>query len=225
MAYDRHSGIKKKSKKQQPQPKGRQQEEQQLSQNQQLQSRVQEQPEAPPVSSLDNCPGAGNSCNYDGEHRVCAQLLDPEGKPLNWGSGGNFWQATDLGTFMWDNAIRENGGDSWCIDLWQTAKLIQKVGCENVHVRCEATDVNYVLENYWGKDDEESLAAWECLAEGCQLTSALIDSSRDAGVWNSVLRSTAVGAAGGALIALAGVVLAACSRRAFSLSASEPLLL
>jgi hypothetical protein len=32
--------------------------------------------------------------------------------------------------------------------MWATANLIEEVGCENVHIDCEATDVAYVLENY-----------------------------------------------------------------------------
>lgn len=59
-----------------------------------------------------------------------------------------------------------NPGDSWCICMWATASLIEKVGCKNVHLRCDATDVDYVLSSY--HDGGQSLhAAHECLKEKC----------------------------------------------------------
>merc|ERR1719171_470691 len=34
--------------------------------------------------ALETCPGENEKCDYDWTNRVCAQLLDQEGKPLNW---------------------------------------------------------------------------------------------------------------------------------------------
>merc|ERR1719171_3420857 len=46
--------------------------------------------------------------------------------------------------------MRRTGSDSWCIDVRLTAWLVQQVGCENVHIRCDATDLGWVLaENSW----------------------------------------------------------------------------
>ncbi|CAE7226863.1 CALS12 [Symbiodinium pilosum] len=39
--------------------------------------------------------------------------------------------------------IRANGGDSWCICMWAFARMIEAVGCENVHLRCNATDLDF----------------------------------------------------------------------------------
>merc|ERR1719230_1341692 len=98
------------------------------------------------------CPGEGDrygdhKCNHDPTHRVCAQLLDGSGQPLSWGKG-DFWEITGQKPFQWDDEIRANGGDSWCICMWATARLIDSAGCDAVHLNCAATDVAYVLDSY-----------------------------------------------------------------------------
>mmetsp|Transcript_77178 Transcript_77178/g.218285 ORF Transcript_77178/g.218285 Transcript_77178/m.218285 type:complete len:86 (+) Transcript_77178:1-258(+) len=51
---------------------------------------------------------------------------------------------------MWYRSIRANGGDSWCVTLWSTARLIQKAGCESVRIRCGATSVDLLRRgDYW----------------------------------------------------------------------------
>merc|ERR1719274_420899 len=82
------------------------------------------------------CPGENDrygdhKCNHDSTHRVCAQLLDNGGQPLSWGPKGDFWEITNQKAWQWDNEIRNNHGDSWCICMWATARLITAAGCEN----------------------------------------------------------------------------------------------
>ena len=50
--------------------------------------------------------------------------------------------------------------------MWAFAKLIHRVGCENVHLRCDSTDVSYVLGQYHdgGHNLEE---AHTCLEQKC----------------------------------------------------------
>jgi hypothetical protein len=117
------------------------------------------------------CPGEGDrygdhKCNHDPTHRVCAQLLGLDGKPLEWGKGGDFWQITGQKAFQWDAEIKKNKGDSWCICMWATAHLITAAGCDNVHLHCNSTDVKYVLGKYTdgGVDLEPAKA---CLAKKC----------------------------------------------------------
>lgn len=123
------------------------------------------------------CPGEGDrygdhKCNHDPTHRVCAQLLDGSGAPLQWGSG-DFWEITGQEDFKWDAEIRANHGDSWCICMWATAELIEEVGCDNVHLRCEATDISFVLDKYedGGVDLEPAKA---CLEQKCPETFMLM---------------------------------------------------
>ncbi|CAE7775707.1 unnamed protein product [Symbiodinium sp. CCMP2592] len=117
------------------------------------------------------CPGESDrygdfKCNHDPTHRVCATLLDSSGKPLAWGSNGTFWEITGQSAFQWDDRIRANHGDSWCICMWATARLIETVGCENIHLNCAATDVAYVENSY--QDSGVSLAAAKsCLERKC----------------------------------------------------------
>ena len=50
--------------------------------------------------------------------------------------------------------------------MWATARLIEKVGCENVHIRCDSTDVKYVLSKF--KDGGVDLQhAHECIRKMC----------------------------------------------------------
>lgn len=118
------------------------------------------------------CPGEGPrygdfKCDHDETHRVCATLVDQEGEPLSWGQG-NFWQITGQEAFQWDDKITSepNKGDSWCICMWATANLIKSAGCNNVHIRCGSTDVNYVLKHY--TDGATDLSdAHACLQQKC----------------------------------------------------------
>ena len=108
--------------------------------------------------------------NHDSTHRVCAKLVESasDSTPLSWGPAGDFWQITGQKAFQWNDKIvsAPNPGDSWCICMWATASLIEKVGCENVHLRCEATDVKYVLSSY--HDGGHSLdAAHACIRQKC----------------------------------------------------------
>jgi len=50
--------------------------------------------------------------------------------------------------------------------MWATAKLIQSVGCDNVHLDCSATDLSYVMSKY--TDGGHDLApAKTCLQHKC----------------------------------------------------------
>lgn len=150
------------------------------------------------AAGLQACPGDDHAqgCTFDESHRVCAQLLDAKGKPLNWGKSGNFWDITELKDYMWDKKIRMNGGDSECLDMWLTAKLTHQVGCQNVHIRCDATDVNNVMQHYLDNDaspddanlvrnaaqrEEILLEAAECIEQKCGAAMSLASSSHDTG--------------------------------------------
>jgi len=124
------------------------------------------------------CPGEGPrygdyKCIHDRTHRVCAKLVDNSNgrcDALSWNSNGqSFWQITGQERWNWKDRIcnAPNPGDSWCICLWATANLIDAVGCDNVHIDCAATDVEYVKSRYY--DYRWSLsAAKECIERKCQ---------------------------------------------------------
>ena len=104
---------------------------------------------------VQECPGESDrygdfKCHHDNTHRVCAKLLDEEGQPLSWGGKGDFWLITGQKDWQWDETIRSkpNPGDSWCICMWAFARLVNTVGCSNVPIRCESTDVDYLLKSY-----------------------------------------------------------------------------
>merc|ERR1719379_1209281 len=57
----------------------------------------------------DSCQGYEHTCKHTGDNKICVELLDSEGQPLNWGDKGNFWDITDqatptnLKTWHWDS--------------------------------------------------------------------------------------------------------------------------
>jgi len=119
-------------------------------------------------SDIAPCPGEGDrygdhKCSHDPTHRVCAQLLDKDGKPLSWGDG-DFWKIT--GQSSWAEDIRAENGDSWCICMWATESLIAKVGCDNVHINCEATDIPYLLRSVSDGGWDLSTSR-ECIKKKC----------------------------------------------------------
>ena len=121
------------------------------------------------ASAVEPCPGEDRmdrKCNHDDTHRVCAKLLDSSGSPLNWGASGDFWKITGQKDFQWDDEIRAAHGDSWCICMWATAELISQVGCDAVHLRCEATDVKYILGQYTDAGVDLAVAK-SCLEKKC----------------------------------------------------------
>ncbi|XP_063686368.1 uncharacterized protein LOC134820073 [Bolinopsis microptera] len=136
---------------------------------------------ASPIEEVAVCPGEGPryqdyKCNHDSTHRVCARLVDnTDGKcdELSWDDEDpdhprSFWDITNQERWNWKDKVcaAPNPGDSWCICMWATASLIKKVGCDNVHIRCEATSVNYMMEKY--TDGGVDLAdAKLCLQKKC----------------------------------------------------------
>ncbi|CAE7845945.1 unnamed protein product [Symbiodinium microadriaticum] len=72
--------------------------------------------------------------------------------------------------------------------MWATARLIETVGCENIHLNCAATDVAYVKSSY--QDSGVSLAsAKSCLERKCpkqSLPQPLDDASLPASVPGSM---------------------------------------
>mmetsp|Transcript_41006 Transcript_41006/g.113979 ORF Transcript_41006/g.113979 Transcript_41006/m.113979 type:complete len:216 (-) Transcript_41006:137-784(-) len=123
------------------------------------------------TADLQVCPGESgrygdHKCNHDETHRFCAQLLDAGGQPLSWGPKGDFWSITGQKAFQWDADIRANKGDSWCICMWAAARLIAEVGCENVHLHCEATDVAYIEQQY-SDGGVDLLPAKQCMRQRC----------------------------------------------------------
>jgi hypothetical protein len=91
-----------------------------------------------------------SQCNHDFTHRVCAKLVDTDSgqcKPLLWGSK-DFWDLTGQKQFEWSDRIcaAPNPGDSWCICMWAFARTIEQVGCENVYLHCDSTDVHHLLK-------------------------------------------------------------------------------
>eukprot|EP00747_Dinoflagellata_sp_TGD_P166376 gnl/TRDRNA2_/TRDRNA2_189079_c0_seq1.p1 gnl/TRDRNA2_/TRDRNA2_189079_c0~~gnl/TRDRNA2_/TRDRNA2_189079_c0_seq1.p1 ORF type:complete len:306 (+),score=45.45 gnl/TRDRNA2_/TRDRNA2_189079_c0_seq1:77-919(+) len=133
-------------------------------------------PWAPPpanIAALEECPGFSRWGQEDddadrkcirGLDRMCVQLLDGQGEPLRV-NDQSFWEIMDdKRVHQWQDKMRGANGDSWCISNWATVKLIDTLGCENVNIRCSATDLRYVTA------DRKSVLpgfAAECINKKC----------------------------------------------------------
>jgi len=121
---------------------------------------------------------------------------------LSWGDG-DFWEITSQKAFQWDAEIRANNGDSWCICMWATARLITSAGCDNVHLDCSATDLAYVMQQY--EDGGVDLApAKECLEQKCPAASAQRLNDADLPVLGRPVKGLPVASVMGAVLAVAG---------------------
>merc|ERR1712187_993921 len=62
-------------------------------------------------------------------------------------------------------AMAGKGGDSWCLTMYMAAKLITKVECENVKIRCKSSDVVGLMKDHpW---EAYVAPAKECLKKQC----------------------------------------------------------
>lgn len=166
---------------------------------------------------LDSCPGRSDKCVWGYSQRICVQLLDGKGEPLTWEGKGNVWEITNVGRNL-DviGKLRTVGGDSWCLDNGLTDELIQNVGCENLNIRCKATDLGYVLSGR-GKAGKPPPALKECLLEKCVRPSTtdpissnldVLEDFNEVGIWSkgNVIRFLSATVAGVALSSLAAAI-------------------
>ena len=128
-------------------------------------------------ASVSVCKGDTRSpytCDQDPTHRVCATLMDDSTSPASkvlWGTQ-DFWQLTNQVAFDWSEDItaEPNPGTGWCICMWATEELIEKVGCDSINLTCEGTDVCYVLQSYTdaGMTGTKDLTtAHDCIKSKC----------------------------------------------------------
>lgn len=119
-------------------------------------------------------PVGDGTCTRNNE-LICIQLLDKSARPLTWSTqlltiedheaygddynmealpksgeigSFNFWEITGQTKWQWDQEIRDNGGDSSCIDIWNLGLLVDTVGCDNLRIRCDAMNLTKVTLKY-----------------------------------------------------------------------------
>lgn len=98
---------------------------------------------------LEKCAGSRQgSCNANMLERVCVQVLDGESTKMF--GDKSYWDVVDEASR--DSEVKANNGDSFCITMWKAAQAIERAGCENVHIKCEATDIQRTWALYADKD-------------------------------------------------------------------------
>eukprot|EP00747_Dinoflagellata_sp_TGD_P179676 gnl/TRDRNA2_/TRDRNA2_30871_c0_seq1.p1 gnl/TRDRNA2_/TRDRNA2_30871_c0~~gnl/TRDRNA2_/TRDRNA2_30871_c0_seq1.p1 ORF type:complete len:274 (+),score=28.14 gnl/TRDRNA2_/TRDRNA2_30871_c0_seq1:76-897(+) len=113
------------------------------------------------------------ACAEDGT--VCTRILDEEedGQPVLFeyteDNGnrvlGNYWELTfptlELPTFW-----LLQPGNSWCLSLTNYAKMVNRAGCEQVDINCEAMSVDAVMRQN-PESSPELNKAKECIKQMC----------------------------------------------------------
>eukprot|EP00439_Symbiodinium_sp_Y106_P068271 s331_g11.t1 len=84
------------------------------------------------------------TCTVDGGF-VCLQLLDSAGKPREFMPGKDWWDVTGQSAHKWDDRIRSNHGDSWCVCATCASEIVDLVGCQQMPIRCNATNMKDVF--------------------------------------------------------------------------------
>eukprot|EP00747_Dinoflagellata_sp_TGD_P199228 gnl/TRDRNA2_/TRDRNA2_72424_c0_seq1.p1 gnl/TRDRNA2_/TRDRNA2_72424_c0~~gnl/TRDRNA2_/TRDRNA2_72424_c0_seq1.p1 ORF type:complete len:296 (+),score=38.43 gnl/TRDRNA2_/TRDRNA2_72424_c0_seq1:21-908(+) len=115
---------------------------------------------------------------------ICLQLIDLEANTvLEWEVKDkfnrtwidDFWSlsrrfgVSSFGNFS-SNILAIEGGDCWCVTLRWSSLLMQKVGCENVKIRCSATDVGWEAGGrgeQWRKYVQLYPIAMKCFRQQC----------------------------------------------------------
>eukprot|EP00913_Durusdinium_trenchii_P033471 g31336.t1 len=174
-------------------------------------------------SKLAKCPGEDRSkdgtCTVDGGF-VCLQLLDTSGRPRDFAPAQDWWDITGQAA-KWDDRIRGNGGDSWCVCATCASEIVEKVGCAKMPIRCNATNEEDVfginLPQYHALDwkgwaDQAIGRREKCLRQKCGFKAAdLWDASLEAlqkhlqgGSWvqSTVVLSAALGVAAAVVLLL-----------------------
>ena len=128
-------------------------------------------------NGLDRCEGdtrPGGSfddfgkCNHDQTHRVCAKIGDANSSFWKW-TGQQSWCGSSYitGATNWEGMIRcPPEKPTWCICKWATEKWINGVGCNQVEIDCQATDVCDLKTSYIDGDVELHKAR-ECIESKC----------------------------------------------------------
>merc|ERR1712048_1307236 len=56
--------------------------------------------------------------------------------------------------------MRSNNGDSWCVDLYLFETTAMAQGCENVHIRCDATDLDFIYDPVAAREAYSKVQKW-----------------------------------------------------------------
>ena len=73
--------------------------------------------------------------------------MDEKKKPIKW-DGKDYWEVTEQTSWQKKIVNEPNPGDHWCICKNAFIRFVKGVGCENITLKCDATDVQYVVDAY-----------------------------------------------------------------------------
>jgi len=91
-----------------------------------------------------------DKCDFDSTRKICIQLLDDSYEALAWNDGSptNTWDLKNAEGKLFGHEFRSTGGRSWCTDMISVAKIIASVGCENMEIRCDKSNVHWAMAFY-----------------------------------------------------------------------------
>lgn len=117
--------------------------------------------------------------------RFCMRLITDEGKPYIYGDvdsenkteviedvnkdGLDWWEWSTQpdGKKEWLKGIVKTGGHNWCTCALCTSEAVDRFGCDNLDIQCDATDMAFIRERV-EKDKHMVLkSGLECLKKKC----------------------------------------------------------
>jgi len=125
-----------------------------------------------------------NICQHMG-FRFCMRLVNDDGSPYIFGDrdGENSterdedvnedgldwweWSTQPQHKDSWLAGIVKTGGHRWCTCALCTSEAVDRFGCENLDIQCDATDVAFL--RYRVEHDHHNVlkSGWECLKQKC----------------------------------------------------------
>merc|ERR1719440_54332 len=77
------------------------------------------------------------------------------------------WSTQPKGKKAWMKGILNTGGHRWCTCALCTSEAVDRFGCDNLDIQCNATDVAFI--RYRVEHDKHMVlsSGWECLKKKC----------------------------------------------------------
>jgi len=127
--------------------------------------------------------GHANTCQHLG-FRFCMRLTDGDG-PYIFGDrdsenstereedvnkdGLDWWEwsTQPKDRASWMKGILDTGGHSWCTCALCTSEAVDRFGCDNLDIQCDATDVAFIRYRVEHDHHDVLKSGYECLKKKC----------------------------------------------------------
>lgn len=77
------------------------------------------------------------------------------------------WSTQPKGKDAWMKGILQTGGHHWCTCALCTSEAVDRFGCDNLDITCNATDVAFIRYRVEHDHHDVLKSGWECLKKKC----------------------------------------------------------